>query len=91
MPVRVSIPTNLRKLTRGQHTVELEARNLREAIEELDRLYPGIRERLIDVEGKLKRHVNIYRNGRDIREEGGLKTTLDDGDTISIVPVLAGG
>jgi len=91
MPVEVHIPTSLRRLTQGRRTLQVEAYTLREVIERLEGLFPGFRDRLLDERGELKGYINIYHNGRDIREKGGLSTALKSGDSISILPALAGG
>ncbi|HID56564.1 TPA: MoaD/ThiS family protein [Candidatus Poribacteria bacterium] len=91
MSVEVHIPTSMRRLTRGKRILHLEAHTLRELIDRLEELFPGFRDRLLDERGELKGYINIYRNGRDIREEGGLETGLKQGDSISILPALAGG
>ncbi len=91
MPVEVHIPASLRRLTRGRRILQVEAHDLKEVIERLEELFPGFRDKLLDEEGKLRRYISIYHNGRDIREEGGLSTALKSGDSISILPALAGG
>ena len=91
MAVIVRIPTPLRRLTNGQGEVEIEAKSVREAIEKLEESFPGIKERLIDENGELRKFVNIYVNDEDIRFLKNLDTELKDGDTISIVPAIAGG
>ncbi|HKX17421.1 MAG TPA: MoaD/ThiS family protein [bacterium] len=91
MSVRVRIPTPLRQLTNGARLIEVGAADLGQAIDELDRQFPGIRGRLIDEKGEVLRFVNIFVNERDIRFLGGLKTPLADGAEVSIVPAMAGG
>ncbi|RUM30995.1 MAG: molybdopterin synthase sulfur carrier subunit [Aquifex sp.] len=91
MAVIVRIPTPLRRLTNGQGEVEVEAKSVKEAIEKLEEQFPGIKERLIDENGELRRFVNLYVNDEDIRFLKGLDTELKDGDTLSIVPAIAGG
>ena len=91
MSVSVMIPTPLKKLTGGLSQVEVEAKNVAELIEELDRKYQGMKERLCDGEGKVRRFINIYVNDEDIRFLHNLNTSLRDGDRISIVPAIAGG
>jgi len=91
MAVIVRIPTPLRRLTNGQGEVEVDAKSVREAIEKLEEQFPGIKERLIDENGELRRFVNLYVNDEDIRFLKGLDTELKDGDTLSIVPAIAGG
>ncbi|WP_024015101.1 ubiquitin-like small modifier protein 1 [Aquifex aeolicus] len=91
MAVIVRIPTPLRRLTNGQGEVEVEAKSVREAIEKLEEQFPGIKERLVDENGELRKFVNLYVNDEDIRFLKGLDTELKDGDTLSIVPAIAGG
>lgn len=91
MAARVRIPTPLRRLTNGERLVEVEAADLAQAIEELDRRYPGIRARILDERGEVLRFVNIFVNEQDIRFLGGLRTPLAEGAEVSIVPAMAGG
>ncbi|NPB08666.1 MAG: MoaD/ThiS family protein [Aquificae bacterium] len=91
MAVVVRVPTPLRRLTNGQGEVEVEAKTVREAIEKLEEMYPGFKERLVDEKGELRKFVNLYLNDEDIRFLKGLDTELKDGDTLSIVPAIAGG
>ncbi|MEN3034187.1 MAG: MoaD/ThiS family protein [Aquificaceae bacterium] len=89
--VNVRVPTPLRRITNGLGEVQVSAGNVREAIEELEKQFKGMRERLIDENGELRRFVNLYLNDEDIRFLQGLDTPLKPGDTISIVPAIAGG
>ncbi|MBI4496993.1 MAG: MoaD/ThiS family protein [Chloroflexi bacterium] len=91
MAVTVRIPTPLRAIVRGQEAVQLAGSSLADAIAELEQQYPGIRERLCDETGELRRFVNIYVNGEDVRFLNGLSTSLKSGDEVSIVPAVAGG
>lgn len=91
MAVRVRIPTPLRRLTNGERVVEVEGADLQEAIEELDRRFPGIRARILDERGDVLQFVNIFVNERDIRFLDGIRTPLEDGSEVSIVPAMAGG
>ena len=91
MSVTVRIPTQLRPLTAGASEVEVEARTVREAIEALEREYPGMKARLLDEQGTLRRFVNLFVADEDIRFLQGLDTRLPDGTTLSIVPAVAGG
>jgi sulfur-carrier protein len=91
MAVHVRIPTPLRGLTNGARLVDVAGADLSQAIDELDRRFPGIRARLLDEHGEVLRFVNIFVNERDIRFLGGLKTPLADGAEVSIVPAMAGG
>ncbi|MCV7260124.1 MoaD/ThiS family protein [Mycobacterium shimoidei] len=90
MSVTVSIPTILRPHTGGQKRVEASGGTLQEVIADLETNYSGISERLVD-DGKLHRFVNIYVNDEDVRFSGGLQTAISDGDSITILPAVAGG
>lgn len=92
MAVTVKIPTPLRGLTNNADTVNADgATSIGEAIQQLEAQFPGIRERLLDDTGELRRFVNIYVNGEDIRFLDGLNTGVKPGDEVSIVPAVAGG
>jgi len=90
MSVNVRIPTPLRTLTQGKDEVQASGATVREVLDDLERSYPGIRERLCDDKG-VRRFVNIYANEEDIRFLENLDTKLKDGDSLSIVPAIAGG
>ncbi len=90
MPIKVRIPTPLQKLTDGKAEVECRARNITELIDALEKDYPGMKERLSDG-GKVRRFINIYVNEEDIRFANKEETVLKDGDSVSIVPAIAGG
>ena len=89
--IKVRIPTPLRPLTKGQGEVESAAANIVDMIGSLDATYPGLKNRLCDEKGDLRRFVNIYVNEEDIRFLNGKETSLKDGDEVSIVPAFAGG
>jgi len=91
MPVKVRIPTPLRKLTHDEEVVETIAESVSEAIADLETRYPGFKERLVDESGKVRRFVNVYVNEEDIRFLDNASTALKDGDEISIIPAIAGG
>ncbi len=91
MPVNVRIPTPLRKLTNEQELVEVSATSVAGAISQLQRLFPGIQDRLVDEAGQVRRFVNVYVNEEDIRFLQDQDTPLKDGDEISIIPAIAGG
>ncbi len=91
MAVKVRIPTPLLSLTGGKKEVEAEGTTLKELIEDLERRYPGLKERLCDEEGNLRRFINFFVNDEDIRFLQGEETPLKDGDVVSIVPAIAGG
>lgn len=89
--IKVRIPTPLRPLTKGQGEVEAKAVSIADMIASLDATYPGLKDRLCDEKGELRRFVNIYVNEEDIRFLKGKDTSLKDGDEVSIVPAIAGG
>ncbi len=90
MPITVRIPTPLQKMTNGKAEVECSAGNVRELVDALEKDFPGMRERLSEG-GKIRRFINIYVNDEDIRFMSKEDTALKDGDSISIVPAIAGG
>ncbi len=89
--IKVRIPTPLRPLTKGQGEVEAKAATIAEMIDNLNMAHPGLKDRLCDEKGELRRFVNIYVNEEDIRFLNGKDTLLKDGDEVSIVPAIAGG
>jgi molybdopterin synthase sulfur carrier subunit len=89
--VIVRIPTPLRKITADQDRVSADGASVAECIASLEASHPGIKERLCDESGEIRRFVNIYVNGEDVRFLQGLATPLKDGDEVSIVPAVAGG
>ncbi len=91
MSVSVRIPTPLRKLTGGADEVSIEGANVGEIIENLEAAHPGLKERLCDDAGEIRRFVNVYVNDEDVRFLKGRATALKDGDEVSIVPAIAGG
>lgn len=91
MPVKVRIPTPLRKLTNNEEIVEVNASTVRDAITQLQSRYPGIKERLLDDDGSVRRFVNVYVNEEDIRFLQNQETPIKSGDEISIIPAIAGG
>ena len=92
MPVTVKIPAPLRPLTANRGEVAVEnAATVLAALEELARKYPGIKDKLLDDKGALRRYVNLFRNDEDVRHGKGLGTELREGDRLTIVPAIAGG
>lgn len=91
MPVLVRIPTPLRSLTGGSAEVHAKGETVSDLIGDLDRHFPGLKERLVDDQGAIRRFINVYVNEEDIRFLEGKKTGLKDGDQVSIVPAIAGG
>jgi sulfur-carrier protein len=88
---KVRIPTPLRKLTDGRSEVLVEGGDLRTVVANLDATHPGLGERLLDETGQLRRFVNVFVRDEDVRFLQGLDTPVADGDTVSIVPAVAGG
>jgi molybdopterin synthase sulfur carrier subunit len=91
MPVKIRIPTPLRKLTHDDELVEVNAGTVGSAIAELQSRYPGFQERLLDEKGDVRRFVNVYVNEEDIRFLQNQQTPIKDGDEVSIIPAIAGG
>jgi molybdopterin synthase sulfur carrier subunit len=91
MSIVVRIPTPLRKLTENQDVVAGDGDTLSQCIDGLEQQYPGLKERLCDETGELRRFVNVYVNGEDVRFQQGVQTPLKGGDEVSIVPAVAGG
>ncbi len=91
MAVKVRIPTPLRKLTEGRDEVTAEGSTVREVIDDLEKRYPGIKERICEKDGSVRKFVNLYVNDEDIRFKNNLDTALKDGDELSIIPAIAGG
>ncbi|GIL31105.1 MoaD/ThiS family protein [Actinocatenispora comari] len=91
MAIEVRIPTILRSYTGGAKSVEASGSSLSEVITDLDARHPGLRGRLITDDGGLHRFVNVYVNDEDVRFTGALATSLADGDSVTILPAVAGG
>jgi molybdopterin synthase sulfur carrier subunit len=91
MAVTVRIPTTLRPLAGGASTAEVAAGSLLDVISALDAVHPGFHDRLLDEEGNLRRFVNVFVDDDDVRYLDGLKTDVPDGQTVSIIPAVAGG
>lgn len=91
MTVQVRIPTPLRRFTAGAEEVGANGDTVGIVVDNLEDQFPGIKERLCDEEGRVRRFVNIYVNGDDIRFLTNLETAVKEGDELSIVPAIAGG
>ncbi|GAA0431473.1 MoaD/ThiS family protein [Streptomyces luteireticuli] len=91
MAIEVRIPTILRTYTDGQKAVEGGGATLDELFKDLETRHTGIRERLVDEKGELRRFVNVYLNDEDVRFLSGIGTELGDGDSVTILPAVAGG
>jgi len=88
---KIRIPMPLRKLTNDTDVVSMDAATLAEAVDGLEVQYPGIKERIVDEAGEIRRFVNIYVNGEDVRFLDNITTKLNENDEVSIVPAVAGG
>jgi molybdopterin synthase sulfur carrier subunit len=91
MAIEVRIPTILRTYTGGEKTVQGDGDNIEALIKNLDTAHPGLRNRLVTDTGALHRFVNVYVNDEDVRFTGSLETVLKDGDSVTILPAVAGG
>jgi MoaD family protein len=91
MAIRVRLPTILRPHAGGEASVESSGSNLREVLSDLESRYPGLTTGVVSEDGDLHRFVNVYVNDEDVRYTGALDTSLRDGDTVSILPAVAGG
>lgn len=91
MSVKILIPTPLRKLTNHKEEVELSGENIASLIESLEQQYPGIKDKLCDEKGNVRRFINIFVNSEDIRFLEGKATKIKDGDEVFIIPAIAGG
>ena len=91
MSVTIRIPTQLRTLTGGSGEVSAEGSTVGAVLKALDAAHPGIGERLFDESGKLRRFVNVFVADEDVRFMNGLDTEVSDGQTVSIIPAVAGG
>ena len=91
MAIDVRIPTIMRSYTGDERSVQGEGKTVSGLIDDLESRHPGLRDRLVDETGGVRRFVNIYVNDEDIRFTGGLDTGVADGDTVVILPAVAGG
>ena len=91
MPVTVRIPTPLRAVAKGNADVQAKGDTIDDVLADLERQFPGMRERLVDDSGELRRFINVYVNQEDIRFLDNRATKLKDGDEVAIVPAIAGG
>jgi sulfur-carrier protein len=89
--VSVRVPTILRPYTQGASEVSVEGSTLSEVLDSLDSSYPGIKARVLDESGELRRFVNVYVDNDDVRFAEGLQTDIKDGGQVSIIPAVAGG
>ncbi len=91
MQIIVHIPTPLQKLTKNKEEVKATGTNIRELLSDLEKRYPGIRSRICDEEGNIRKFINVYVNDEDIRFHQEEETPIQPGDKVSIIPSIAGG
>jgi sulfur-carrier protein len=91
MSVSVRVPTILRTYTKGESQVTVDGTTLAEVLDALDAAYPGIKGRIVDEQGELRRFVNVYVGNDDVRFEEGLDTATPEGASVSVIPAVAGG
>ena len=91
MPVTVNIPVALRQYTQNQSDLQVDASTVQEVLQKLDALFPGLKAFILDESSELRRYVNVFVNGKDIRSGDGITTKLKEGDQVRIVPAVAGG
>ena len=91
MPVTVRVPTTLRSLTGGASEVSVDGATVGEVLKSLEAVHPGFAERLLDDDGGLRRFVNVFVADDDVRFLEGMSTPVPDGETVSIIPAVAGG
>jgi sulfur-carrier protein len=91
MSIEVRVPTVLRKHTDGQKSVTAQGSTVRELVADLEQQHAGLGAALVGEDGALHRFINVYVNDEDVRYLGGIDTPLNDGDTVSILPAVAGG
>lgn len=91
MPINVRIPVQLRALTNGEEVVTASGTSVLELIEDIDQRFPGVKERICEANGQVRRFVNIFVNEEDIRFLENLQTPISDKDEVSIIPAIAGG
>jgi molybdopterin synthase sulfur carrier subunit len=91
MPAKVRIPAPLRKLTQDKAVVEVDGATVQDLLNSLEKNYPGLKDRICDESGQIRRFVNVFVNGEDIRFKDGPKTAVSEGAEVSIIPAIAGG
>lgn len=87
----IFVPTPMRKLTGGNGKIQISATTLQEAIDHADAAYPGFRDRVLDNEGEIKRFINVFVNGVDVRKLQGRDTPVKETDEVAVIPAMAGG
>ncbi len=89
--IRVLIPTPLRRFTGGEGRVAATGTTVGDLLTDLDRRYPGLKGQICDEDGQIRRFVNVFVNGRNVRDEAGEGTALNPGDEVGVIPAMAGG
>ncbi len=87
----IFVPTPMRKVTGGQGKIEIPATTLQEAIDHANAAFPGFSERVLDKDGEIKRFINVFVNGVDVRNLQGRATPVQDQDEVAVIPAMAGG
>ena len=91
MAAKVRIPAPLRKLTQDKAVVEVDGKTIQDLLNSLEKNYPGLKDRICDESGQIRRFVNVFINGEDIRFKDGPNTVVAEGAEVSIIPAIAGG
>ncbi len=91
MAAKVRIPAPLRKLTQDKAVVEVDGKTIQDLLNSLEKNYPGLKDRICDESGQIRRFVNVFINGEDIRFKEGPNTAVAEGAEVSIIPAIAGG
>lgn len=87
----IFVPTPMRKITGGQNKIQIQAATVHDAIDAANQAYPGFGERILDNDGEIKRFINVFVNGVDVRTLQGRDTPLQDKDEVAVIPAMAGG
>lgn len=91
MAATIRIPTPLRKFTDGKSEVDVEGGTVREIFDDVENRHGGLKDKIFDDAGEIRRFINVFVNGEDVRHAEGLDTPVKDGDELSVVPAIAGG
>jgi sulfur-carrier protein len=91
MAVKVVIPAQLRQYTQDQSSIEVDGATVGDVLSAVESQFPGIQERICEPDGRIRRFVNVFVNGEDVRALNGTETPVKDGDEVGIIPAVAGG